>query len=233
MRRAVLAAASSPAPLRCCRRTVGEGASTGDGGGGDDAALMQGIQADAAQAKTQQVLNRNAASRLPGGGGEATDGTWSGKSWDEISADLRATSEIDISGLRGGATEEGTRQFFEKRGIEVSKGWVRRLKGTSHYISAVTMNVKRMFAQDPHHREALCAVERAAINTFDLAAYDTQALEAFYNALTPQMCAAEPKISRSNIVVMLRVGWVVFRPWVDLNVVSPDFQKIPTSREYA
>ena len=140
-------------------------------------------------------------------------------------------AEADYSALMGKATPRGTELFFTERNVSTDKAWVRTLPGTDLKVSAISMACKRLNHFTGEHIMTLGTCLKSGVNFFDIQGCDSDSVTSFSSMAKEKICTTR-EISRTNIVVMVRVGWVLFRPWSEINIIAPDFSKIPTSREY-
>eukprot|EP01064_Diplonema_japonicum_P008445 TRINITY_DN15892_c0_g1_i1.p1 TRINITY_DN15892_c0_g1~~TRINITY_DN15892_c0_g1_i1.p1 ORF type:complete len:731 (+),score=155.72 TRINITY_DN15892_c0_g1_i1:80-2194(+) len=153
------------------------------------------------------------------------------KTWDETKEEFvnMGAEKSEMHELLGKATERGTKLFFEDRGISIDQNWVRKLPGTDLYISALTHAAKRMDPKNPAHVPSIMRSITSGVNTIEFSATDNTSVSCFYSALT--QVTTNKSVSRTGIVSIGRVGWVTFDVWAEINCVTPDFTKLPNSRE--
>eukprot|EP01063_Lacrimia_lanifica_P009875 TRINITY_DN16724_c0_g1_i2.p1 TRINITY_DN16724_c0_g1~~TRINITY_DN16724_c0_g1_i2.p1 ORF type:complete len:739 (+),score=246.64 TRINITY_DN16724_c0_g1_i2:73-2289(+) len=197
---------------------------------------MAGIEADVARSSEEEA---GAAGALRNYREHAA--MWRRKGEEEYDGDTSKFNEMrtkhlmeqaevgDLSLMRGKATPKGTELFFEKRRIGLDQPWVREIPRTGLKVSAVTQSVRRSSERQQEHEQALVACEQAAVNVFDVSLSEPQSAGTFADGL--YQLTGPRDVPRSNLVVVARCGWVVFKDWLTINNVAPDFSKIPNSRE--
>ena len=134
----------------------------------------------------------------------------------------------DTTALRGKATEQGTKRFFEQAGMDITAPWVKKFPRMPYHISTVTQTVKRMSSRIEHQVASLRASLTSAINVYDVHSTDLENLGCFEEFLHLE---APSRTTRSGNVLIARLGWKVYGDNESTNCIAPDFSKLITSQD--
>eukprot|EP01059_Diplonema_ambulator_P028487 TRINITY_DN47295_c0_g1_i1.p1 TRINITY_DN47295_c0_g1~~TRINITY_DN47295_c0_g1_i1.p1 ORF type:complete len:711 (+),score=207.28 TRINITY_DN47295_c0_g1_i1:160-2133(+) len=140
--------------------------------------------------------------------------------------ELTKAGSVINDDLLGKATAKGIELYFEQRKINPNGKWVRRIPNTDLKVSALTHAVKRMEGTNETHIAAVHRSLQLGINTFEFSITDSTSVSCLANAYENSS-----NCSRSGLVTIARVGWVVFDTWAEVNPIAPDYTAVPNSRE--